>query len=107
MKLLTKQRHQVVAGSNPVRSTHDEKMKAQTKVDISKHSFVPKHIKLTEEEEQELLAHYNISKKQLPAILKSDPAIRELNPKIGDIIKIIRKSATSGEYTFYRGVVNG
>lgn len=82
-------------------------MKTQTKIDISKHSFVPKHIKLTEEEVQDLLTKYNVSIKQLPAIHKTDPSIRELNAKIGDVIKIMRKSQTAGEYLFYRAVVNG
>ncbi len=82
-------------------------MKAQVKIDISKHSFVPAHIKLTDEEVQQLLMKYNISIKQLPSIKKTDPSIRELSVKIGDVIKIVRKSSTAGEYPFYRAVVNG
>ncbi|MEM4245239.1 MAG: DNA-directed RNA polymerase subunit H [Candidatus Nanoarchaeia archaeon] len=82
-------------------------MKAQSKVDITKHSFVPKHIKLTEEEAQQVLTTYNISIKQLPSIKKSDPALKDLNVKVGDIIKIMRKSPTAGEYPFYRVVING
>lgn len=97
----------MVAGSNPVRSTHDKKMKVQTKIEITKHSFVPKHEKMSEEEEQQVLQKYNISKKQLPAMHKSDPAIKDLNAKPGDIIRIIRKSSTVGEQTFYRLVSNG
>jgi len=84
-----------------------QKMKAQTKIDISKHSFVPTHTKLSEEEAQEVLNQYNISIKQLPSIHKSDPSIKELGAKIGDVIKIVRKSATAGEYSFYRAVING
>ncbi|MFH1331733.1 MAG: DNA-directed RNA polymerase subunit H [archaeon] len=82
-------------------------MKTQPKIDVTKHSFVPKHTKMTEEEVQEVLTQYNISLKQLPSIRKSDPAIRELNAKLGDVIKIMRKSPTYGEYPFYRGVING
>ncbi len=83
-------------------------MKAQqVKIDISKHTFVPKHIKLSEEEAQEVLTTYNISIKQLPSIKKSDPSIRELTAKPGDVIKIVRNSETAGEYTFYRAVTNG
>ncbi len=83
------------------------KMKAQVKIDISKHSFVPAHIKLTDEEVQQLLMKYNISIKQLPSIKKTDPSIRELGVTIGDVIKIVRKSSTAGEYSFYRAVING
>ena len=76
------------------------------KIDISKHEFVPKHIKLNEKESEQLLNKYNISKKQLPKILKNDAVIKDLELKSGDIIKIIRKSETAGEAVYYRVVVN-
>lgn len=82
-------------------------MKTQSKIDILKHAFVPKHVKMTEEEVQELLLKYNISHKQLPIIRKSDPAIKELGVNAGDVIKITRKSPTADEYVFYRVVVSG
>lgn len=75
------------------------------KIDITKHEFVPQHIRLKEEEAEEILKKFNISKKQLPRILKEDPAIEKLDPKKGDIIKIIRKSPTTGESEFYRVVI--
>ena len=77
------------------------------KFDVAKHILVPKHSKATEEETQKLLDQYNIAKKQLPKILKSDPAIRNLDPKIGEVIKIERQSPTVGKVNFYRVVVNG
>jgi len=53
------------------------------------HILQPKHTKLNEKEAQELLKRYNISKSQLPKILKTDTALPEgSNP--GDIIKIER-----------------
>lgn len=73
---------------------------------IEKHQLVPKHTQLSEKAKQELFAKYNISLKELPKILKNDPAIASLNPKEGDIIKVERKSSTAGTTTFYRGVVN-
>jgi DNA-directed RNA polymerase subunit H len=85
----------------------ERKMKAQVKIDISKHSFVPAHTKMTEEEIQALLTQYNISIKQLPSIKKSDLSIRELNAKPGDVIRIVRRSQTYGNYPFYRAVING
>ncbi len=75
-------------------------------IDIKKHVLVPKHIKLSETEKTKLLEKYDISTKQLPKILKIDPAIKELNAKQGDVIKIIRQSPTAGETVFYREVVN-
>jgi DNA-directed RNA polymerase subunit H (RpoH/RPB5) len=77
------------------------------KVDITKHSLVPEHNKLSEEEKQKLLKKHNISLRQLPKILKSDPAIQHLDIKVGDLIKIKRKSPTNKESIFYRVVING
>lgn len=72
----------------------------------TKHILVPKHMKLSEKEKEELFKRYNITLKELPQILKEDPAIANLDLKPGDVIKIIRKSQTSGESIFYRGVSN-
>lgn len=80
------------------------KMKEE-KFDISQHELVPLHIKLTDEEKQKVLDELNISEKQLPAINEKDVMVKRLNAKTGDVIKIIRKSTTSGESIFYRVVV--
>lgn len=77
-----------------------------TKIDLSKHEYVPKHVKLSNVEVEKLLSNFNISKKQLPKILRSDPAIKEMELKQGEVIKIIRKSPTCGESVYYRVVVN-
>lgn len=78
-----------------------------TKFKIEEHILVPKHSKLNDKEKKDLLEKYDISLKELPRVLKKDPAIKSLSPKVGDIIKIIRKSPTAGEAIFYRYVVNG
>ncbi len=70
------------------------------------HSFVPIHEKLSEKEIKELFEYHNITIKELPKILKKDPAIRHLDVKENDVIKITRNSATAGESVFYRGVIN-
>ena len=74
---------------------------------IKKHVLIPKHTKLSEKEKQELLKTYNISTRELPKILNSDPALQSLNVKINDVIKIERSSQTAGETVYYRSVVNG
>ncbi len=79
--------------------------KMKRKLDISNHVLVPKHSKVGEKEKQELLKKHNISVNELPRILKSDPVIDTLGVKQGDVIKIKRISATSGESVFYRVVV--
>ena len=82
-------------------------MEEQETFNIAEHALVPKHVKLTEEEKNTLLQKYNISIKQLPEIHTSDPAIAHLDAKQGDVIKIIRKSPTIGETSFYRVVIHG
>lgn len=76
------------------------------KFDIQEHKRIPKHTKIGEEEILKLLEQYNISLKQLPKILKTDPALRALDAKPGDVIKIERVSPTVGKVNFFRVVIN-
>lgn len=82
-------------------------MNEEKNFNIEEHELVPKHIKLTEEEKNKLLNELNISLRQLPMILASDPMAKKLDAKPGDIIKIIRKSPTAKESIYYRVVVHG
>ncbi len=75
--------------------------------DIKKHSLVPEHTKLTEEEAKKILDEFNITKDEIPKILISDAAIQDLSPEYGDVIKITRGSQTNTQTIFYRVVVNG
>jgi DNA-directed RNA polymerase subunit H len=79
---------------------------AEKKKIIIKHTLVPEHVKLSEDEKKELLEFHNITIKDLPKILVGDPAIKHLEAVEGDIIKILRISPTSGSAVFYRGVIN-
>ncbi|MGQ9781036.1 MAG: DNA-directed RNA polymerase subunit H [Nitrososphaeria archaeon] len=72
---------------------------------VSDHVLVPKHEVLSVEEAQKVLDLYHVKPHQLPYILSSDPAIRELGAKPGDIIKITRKSDVSGTVYYYRFVI--
>ncbi|MEM3382964.1 MAG: DNA-directed RNA polymerase subunit H [Nitrososphaerales archaeon] len=76
-------------------------------IDITKHIFVPKHVILTPEEAKEVLKKYNAKPEQFPYILSTDPVIKEIGAKPGDLIKIIRRSETAGEAIYYRYVVEG
>ena len=78
---------------------------AKTEIDITKHILIPKHTKLSDKERQELFEKYGISMRELPKIVKDDPAIASLDLKHGDVIRIIRKSPTAGESIFYRAVI--
>lgn len=70
------------------------------------HSLIPPHEKVSEDEKKILLEKYNITLLQLPKIKIDDPSIKHLSLKRGDVVKIIRKSVTAGNSTFYRVVVN-
>ncbi|OYT42154.1 MAG: DNA-directed RNA polymerase subunit H [Candidatus Aenigmarchaeota archaeon ex4484_224] len=76
-------------------------------IDVSKSELVPKHRVLSEKEKEELLKKYRVTLKQLPRILSSDPMVKLLNAKIGDIIEIERKSPLGGKVKYYRVVVKG
>ncbi len=77
-----------------------------TKTNTLEHFLVPEHIKLSEKEKEDLFKIYKITIKELPKIYVDDPAIRHLDVKANDIIKIIRKSPTAGQSVFYRGVID-
>ncbi len=57
-------------------------------INITNHKYYFPHIKVDDTIKQNLLDKYG---KHLPIILKSDPVVRYLNFKKGDILKIIRK----------------
>jgi len=69
---------------------------------ITHHEFVPKHIILTEDEENEVLEKYSTTKNKLPKILKNDPIAKYYGMKTNQICKIIRKSPEVGDYIYYR-----
>ena len=69
------------------------------------HILVPQHRKLNDEEIDKILGKFNISKKQLPKMKISDPAILGLDIKKGDVMEITRESPTTGKSLFYRVVV--
>lgn len=77
------------------------------KFDVLKHELVPQHEILPEEEANELLKKFNVTRGQIPKILVSDPAAKKIGAKIGDVVKITRNSKTAGKSIFYRVVVTG
>lgn len=70
------------------------------------HDLIPVHVKVSEKEKEDLFKVYNVTMKDLPKIFIDDPAIRHLDVKENDVIKITRKSPTAGTTVFYRGVIN-
>ncbi|HLG23725.1 MAG TPA: DNA-directed RNA polymerase subunit H [Candidatus Nanoarchaeia archaeon] len=78
----------------------------KTKFKVDKHILTPKHSKLSDKEKQALYDRYNVTQKELPKVFKTDAAIRELDAKVGDVIKVTRVSATAGQSFFYRVVAD-
>ena len=78
---------------------------SKEKEDYPDHILVPKHAKVSESEKKEVIEKFNVSFSQLPAIYSDDPAIKHLDLEKNDLVKIIRKSPTSGETVFYRRVL--
>lgn len=79
-------------------------MEEEGSFNVHEHVLVPKHEKLTESDIDKLLQRYNIELPALPLIAPSDPALQNLNVKIGDVIKIERQSLTAGDAVYYRRV---
>lgn len=73
--------------------------------DIFEHKLVPKHEILTKEGREQVLTQYRVQPYQLPQIKASDPAVKAIGAKPGDILRITRKSSTAGEHIAYRYVV--
>ncbi|HME54666.1 MAG TPA: DNA-directed RNA polymerase subunit H [Candidatus Lokiarchaeia archaeon] len=71
------------------------------KIDILRHELIPKHVIMSKEEVDELLAKYQIKLVQLPRISVDDPVINMLGGKLNDVIKIERRSETSVEKSYY------
>ncbi len=69
------------------------------------HILVPKHEILDEDNLKKILMEYNIEREQLPKIRVSDPAAIAIKAKVGDVVRIIRKSSTAGNSGFYRLVI--
>jgi DNA-directed RNA polymerase subunit H len=76
-------------------------------LDITGHVLVPKHEVMPKEEVEELLKKYKITVYHLPMIKSSDPVVKAIGAKPGDVLKITRKSPTAGKAIAYRYVVEG
>lgn len=96
--------------------THAAKMNAKKKriellpktfpaFNIFLHKLVPEHEILTPKQKEEVLAKYKIQPFQLPQIKASDPAVKAIGAKPGDVLRVIRDSPTAGVHMAYRYVV--
>lgn len=74
---------------------------------IYEHVLVPKHEIATSEEREKILSEYRVQPYQLPRLKASDPAVKAIGAKPGDLIKVTRDSPSAGKYVSYRYVVEG
>ena len=74
--------------------------------EIDSHFLVPKHVLLSKKDIEEFLQKTGFRLEEMPQILASDPAIKNLKAEQGDVIKIIRISQTAGKIVYYRRVVD-
>ncbi len=69
------------------------------------HELVPKHEILSTEDAEKILEKYNCTREQLPKILQDDPAIKDMNAQLGDILQISRRREVIGSSFYYRMVI--
>jgi DNA-directed RNA polymerase subunit H len=74
-------------------------------IDILQHELVPGHVILSAEEREKLFDELKIEANQLPKVRGTDPIIKLLNGKPGDVVRIQRQSPTAGVSIYYRLVV--
>jgi len=79
-------------------------MKAEIKLEILKHELVPEHEVLSASDRKAVLEKFRVTKEQLPVIMSTDPVIKQIGAKPGDVVKITRKSETAGKSVYYRCV---
>ncbi len=73
--------------------------------DIFEHALVPMHEILSEKEREQLLEQYKVQPYQMPQVKSTDPAVKAIGAKPGDVLKITRNSSTAGKHVAYRYVV--
>jgi len=70
---------------------------------ILKHTLVPQHNIISEEEVQIIMTRYNITDKiQLPDISRFDPVARAIGLRPGQVCRILRPSKTAITTSYYR-----
>jgi DNA-directed RNA polymerase subunit H (RpoH/RPB5) len=75
---------------------------AHLQINILKHTYVPKHVKLTDEEADEFYKKYNVNETQIPEISRFDPVARALCLRPKQICKITRYDKISYKNDYYR-----
>jgi DNA-directed RNA polymerase subunit H (RpoH/RPB5) len=80
---------------------------SELQINLIEHILVPKHIKLSPAEVEQLVESYQYKIKNGKRICIDDPVSRYYNLKVGDIVRIERPSINSGYAIDYRVVTQG
>lgn len=105
-KAVTVKRKPVVVKKPAERKAPAMKKAVLPPIDVASHILVPKHERLDDKEKEDVLRRLQATVKEMPRISPKDPALRGLEAKPGDVIKITRKSHTAGKAVYYRVVSN-
>ena len=82
-------------------------------INVLEHVLVPEHHLVSVDDEEKILALYDVGKDQLPKIRKSDPCVKvleefhNLDIEEGRLVKIVRLNPVAGVSVSYRVVVRG
>lgn len=76
-------------------------------MNIIEHRYQPKFEILHDIDFNQFLNDRKCTKKNLPRMFINDPIVKYYNLKLGDLVRIIRPSGSSGKTISYRLVVNG
>jgi len=72
---------------------------------ILKNRYTPKHEILSPEEKEKILKELGVKEEEMPKILSTDPVVKAIGAKKGDLIRITREDDLSGyrrKYYYYR-----
>lgn len=67
-----------------------------------KHTLVPEFRILSEGEKEEVLRRFSTREENLPKIHSSDPVVKKIGAKAGELLEIKRKSEVAGQSIYYR-----
>ena len=70
--------------------------------DILNHELVPSHVVLSESDIEKIFKDLDFEITQLPKIKTTDPVVKAIDAKQGDILEITRESPTAGTFVTYR-----
>ena len=74
-------------------------------VNITKHTLVPQHTVLSNEEKEDVIEKFHVpDETHFPIILKTDPICQYYNMQKSDMCRIIRNSPSAGKVEYYRVV---